>query len=94
MAEVLVGAAKEIEGALHSIRNLKHIEKINQHCIAIHELENRGDAILRSALIRLFQEDQPILIIKWKEIFERLEKAVDRFENVANIIEGVVISAS
>ncbi len=94
MAEVLVGAAKEIEGALHSIRNLKHIDKINQHCIAIHELENRGDAILRSALIRLFQEDQPILIIKWKEIFERLEKAVDRFENVANIIEGVVISAS
>jgi predicted phosphate transport protein (TIGR00153 family) len=94
MAEVLVSAVQEIAMALQQIRNLKNIEQINKNCIAVHELENRGDSILRSALIRLFQEDQPILIIKWKEIFERLEKAVDRCENVANIIEGVVISAS
>jgi predicted phosphate transport protein (TIGR00153 family) len=94
MAEVLVSSVQEIEAALKQIRNLKNIEEINRSCIAVHELENRGDSILRSALIRLFQEDQPILIIKWKEIFERLEKAVDRCENVANIIEGVVISAS
>jgi uncharacterized protein len=94
LAEVLVISVSEIKGALQCIRNLKNIDKINQHCIAMHELENKGDTLLRSALIRLFQEDQPILIIKWKEIFERLEKAVDRCENVANIIEGIVISAS
>jgi len=94
LANVLVQCMAEITGGLIGLRNMKNSQKINEHCIAIHDLESKGDAILRSALIRLFQEDQPILIIKWKEIFERLEKAVDRCENVANIIEGVVISSS
>jgi len=94
LADVLVASMVEINSALVSMRNLKNINKITGHIIAIHDLESKGDTILRSALIRLFQEDQPILIIKWKEIFERLEKAVDRCENVANIIEGVVISSS
>ncbi len=94
LAEVLVSCMAEIDGGLKGMRNLKDIEKIKKHCMAIHDLESKGDTLLRSALIRLFQEDHPILIIKWKEIFERLEKAVDRCENVANIIEGVVISAS
>jgi uncharacterized protein len=94
LADVLVASMAEITGGLVGIRNLKDIQKINDHLLAIHDLESKGDIILRSALIRLFQEENPILIIKWKEIFERLEKAVDRCENVANIIEGIVISSS
>jgi uncharacterized protein len=94
MANVLAASMVEISSSLVGMRTLKNLEKIKAHCIAIHDLESRGDAILRSALIRLFREDQPILIIKWKEIFERLEKAVDRCENAANIIEGIAISSS
>jgi uncharacterized protein len=94
LAEVLILATEEIEKALRKLRNTKSFESIRENLIVVYDLENRGDEILRSALMRLFKEDDPILIIKWKEIFERLEKAIDRCEDVANIIEGVVISSS
>lgn len=95
MAAVLVGATTEIAETLKLLRNLKNVSKINERCIKIYDFENQGDAILRNALVRLFKEEtQPILVIKWKEIFEALEKASDRCEDVANIIQGVVVEAS
>jgi uncharacterized protein Yka (UPF0111/DUF47 family) len=94
LADVLILATEEIEKALKKLRHAKSFDSIRENLIAVYDLENRGDEILRSALMRLFKENDPILIIKWKEIFERLEKAVDRCEDVANIIEGVVISSS
>ncbi len=95
LAEVLLKAVEEIAGALKGLRNLKNSEAISKRLIAVHRLENEGDAVLRNALMRLFQEDdRPALIIKWKEIFERLEKATDRCEEVANLIEKIVIEAS
>jgi uncharacterized protein len=58
----------------------------------VNRLENDGDAILRIAVARLFKEVRdPITVIKWKEIYELLEDATDRCEDVANIIEGVVL---
>ena len=63
---------------------------ILQHCIEVNRLENVADSILRGALARLFREEKdPIAVIKWKEIYETLESATDRCEDVANIIEGV-----
>jgi uncharacterized protein len=94
LAEGLIAATLEIEKALKKLRHPKQFDSIRENLIVIYELEGKGDHILRSALMRLFKESDPILIIKWKEIFERLEKAVDRCEDVANIIEGVVISSS
>jgi len=94
MAEILILCAESISRALRGLRNLKKTKIINEQCLKIHDLENKGDEVLRSALFRLFKENDPIQIIKWKEIFERLEKAVDRCEDVANIIEGVTIAAS
>ncbi|MBN2356274.1 DUF47 domain-containing protein [candidate division KSB1 bacterium] len=94
LAEILVQCSETIEQALKGLRNMKHSESIIEKCRIIHDLEEKGDEVLRSALIRLFKEDDSVLIIKWKEIFQRLEKAVDRCEDVANIIEGVVISSS
>ena len=68
---------------------------ILQHCIEINRLENVADSILRGALARLFREEKdPIAVIKWKEIYETLESATDRCEDVANIIEGVVLENS
>jgi uncharacterized protein Yka (UPF0111/DUF47 family) len=94
LAKVLVAATAEIELALKGLRNMKHAQQIKDKCIAVHGYENQGDAILRSALLRLFKEDQPMLVIKWKEIYERLEKAIDRCEDVADVIEGVIISST
>jgi len=63
-----------------------------QTCVEINRLENEGDAALRRGMARLFKEStDPIHIIKWKEIYEFLEEATDACEDVANIIEGVVL---
>ncbi len=95
LAEVLVQASTEIEKAVKKLRNLKHPEGIEDHLNRIYKLENEGDAILRVALSRLFKEEtNAITVIKWKEIFERLERATDRCESVASIIQGIVIEAS
>lgn len=94
-AETLLHAAQEIKSAVEGLRDLKHPEAIDKHCVQIHALENRADEVLRTALVRLFRDEpNAINVIKWKEIYERLEKATDRCEAVANIIQGVVIEAS
>jgi len=94
LADVLLKAAREMDTALKCLRNLKNVDVINAKLIAVHGLESEGDAILRTALTRLFTETEPILVIKWKEIFERLENATDRYEQVANIVEKIVLEAS
>jgi len=95
LASLLVRATTEIGQALKNLRNTKKAEAINEKCIAIYQLENDADVILRGALARLFKEEtEAALIIKWKEIYEHLEKASDRCEDVANIIQGVLIEAS
>ena len=94
--EVLVKATLELERAVCGLRHVnRDSQAIQKSCIAISDVENEADRILRSGLARLFREERdPMVVIKWKEIFERLEKAVDRCEDVANIVEGVVIEVS
>lgn len=96
LAQVLLKAVSQIQSAVNNLRRMNKPQAIIQNLIAVHEYENEGDTILRVALARLFQEEthQPILVVKWKEIFERLERATDRCEEVANIIEKIVIEAS
>lgn len=95
LADILVRAARELDVALKGLRNLKNAPVIEEKLISIHQIENDGDTILRAALMRLFKEERDaITVIKWKEIFERLERATDRCEDVANIIEKIVIEAS
>jgi predicted phosphate transport protein (TIGR00153 family) len=92
MADTLCRAAKDVEEALRGLRDLKNPKRILAKCVDINRLENEADAILRRALARMFKEERdPIMIIKWKEIYEHLESATDRCEDVANIIEGVVL---
>ena len=95
LARCLVSSAEHVLGAVTSIRDLKRPNGILEHCIEINRLENIADTILRGALARLFREEKdPIAVIKWKEIYETLESATDRCEDVANIIEGVVLENS
>lgn len=92
MASVLMRCSVQIQKALRGLRSMKNAEPILQTCVEINQLENEADALLRSALARIFKEEKdPLTVIKWKEIFEYLESAADRCEDVAQIIEGVVL---
>jgi predicted phosphate transport protein (TIGR00153 family) len=92
LADVLHRAAVEVEQALRGLRTLRNPTALLKLCSDINRLENEGDVILRRAVARLFKEEPNVLtVIKWKEIYESLESATDRCEDVANIIEGVVL---
>jgi uncharacterized protein len=95
LSRVLLSGSERISEALVGMRNLKHPELILEKCVEINRLENEADVQLRGAIARLFKEEKdPIQVIKWKEIYELLEVATDRCEDVANIIEGVVLENS
>ncbi|HLF92755.1 MAG TPA: DUF47 domain-containing protein [Planctomycetota bacterium] len=92
LAKVLVHATKIITELVPQLRNLKHTDALIQQCIAVHTQENEGDRIEQHALAALFENGQdPVLIIKWKDIYEDLESATDRCEDVANVVEGIVL---
>ena len=94
-SRVLLDIATAVHDALPLLRNMKNEQAIHDLCIRIHHLENEGDTALRLALRHLFDDaHEPILVIKWKEIFELLEMAIDRCEDVSDIIQGIVIEAS
>ncbi|HYE65864.1 MAG TPA: DUF47 family protein [Pyrinomonadaceae bacterium] len=78
---------------LHEIvSTLARPNGIQPRLVEIHALENEGDDIYHTAIAELFHDaTDPLNVIKWKDIYEKLEAAVDRCENVANIIEGVII---
>lgn len=69
----------------------KH-EPIAEHCLEVNSLENEADRVYREAISRLFDEEKdPIRLIKWKELYETLEKTTDKCEDAANILESVVV---
>jgi predicted phosphate transport protein (TIGR00153 family) len=92
LAAVLLGTVDEVGGAVRGLRDLKDRETLVAHCTEINRLENEGDRVLRQAVADLFRGNKdPIHVIKWKEIYEYLENAIDRCEDVANVIEGVAL---
>jgi hypothetical protein len=91
-AKILRRALEKMKKMIHGLRNMKNSKMILDACVEINTLENEGDTILRSTLGRLFEnEKDPIELIKWKEIFERFEEAIDVCEDVSNIVEGIVL---
>jgi len=93
-ATIIQSCIEELIVAVRDLRKLNNKNQILDCCKRVHELENQADEILRSAVSRLFKEGEVLLLIKWKEIFERLEKAVDRCEDIASTIEGILIEHS
>ena len=88
-------SAERILHAVQCLRNMKNAGQIKEDCAAVYELEHQGDILMRSAIGKLFKEETNMVkLIQWKEIYERLEKATDRCEAVASIIQGIVIEAS
>ena len=95
LARVLLSGSERISEAVVGMRNLKHPELILEKCVEINRLENEADVQLRGAINKLFTEEKdPIAVIKWKEIYELVEMATDSCEDVAKVIEGVVMESS
>jgi predicted phosphate transport protein (TIGR00153 family) len=89
MAHILHQAARAVAGAIPRLRTFKDI---HHYTVEINRLENDGDRVLREALASLFERGiDPMLVIRWKDVFERLEDAIDSTERTANILEGIVI---
>jgi hypothetical protein len=92
LVKVLLSATAETSAAVHA---LPTPEKALKHCIEINRYENESDRLCRTLIAQLFDEEKdPVQIIKWKEIFEVIETAVDKCEDVANVIEGVILKSA
>src|SRR4051794_18210867 len=89
MAEMLVLVADQVADAL---RGLRDNEELADELVEIHRLENHADRIVRAAVASLFVNGiDPMMVIRWKDIFETLESAVDACETVANVLEGITL---
>jgi hypothetical protein len=92
MAHILRDACRQVAAAMPRMRGF---EDIKHFTVEIHRLENDGDRAVREAMASLFETGvDPMQVIRWKDIFERLEGAIDATEHVADVLEAVVIKNS
>jgi predicted phosphate transport protein (TIGR00153 family) len=93
LVQLLVDTTVATREAVSGLRTLKARDKIHDNLVRIHELENQGDRAFRSALSSLFNapDANPIEVLKWKEVYDRIELAIDQCEDVANLVESAVI---
>jgi uncharacterized protein Yka (UPF0111/DUF47 family) len=92
LAGLLVPSAEKVQEAVRLLREIKKPAQILAACSQIKELETRADSLTRAAIAALFKSGADALtIIKWKEIYDLMETATDRCDDVANVIEGVVL---
>ena len=89
MAHILLQSTRQIAEAMPRMRKF---DDISHYTVEIHRLENDGDRVVREALASLFEEGiDPMVVIRWKDIYERLEEAIDSTERAAHILEGIVL---
>jgi uncharacterized protein len=92
LAHILLQACRQISEAMPRMRTFRDISHFT---VEINRLENDGDRVTREAIASLFDEGiDPMVVLRWKDLFERLENAIDATERVANILEGIVIRNS
>jgi uncharacterized protein Yka (UPF0111/DUF47 family) len=91
LADVLVGATEQVARAL---RTLRSGGDLSPNLVEIHRLENEGDRISREAVASLFADGiDPMVVIRWKDVYDSLESAVDACEHVAHILEGIALKS-
>jgi len=92
MAQILHQSVAEVSKAINSLRDLKRPRRILDYTIEINRLENEADMVLKMTMVDLFEKvSSPLEVIKWKEVYESLEKAIDKCEDMAVVIESVVV---
>jgi hypothetical protein len=88
-AEIIVRQCEQLAEGLSQLRTFKGLD---QYWIEVHRLENEGDRVVRQAMAELFKNGQdPVEVIKWKDVYSLLEKAIDACEDAANVIERIVV---
>jgi len=91
-AKILTEAVTKVKKIVYGLRDMKNTKQILDGCVEINTLENAGDVILRTIIADLFQnETDAIELVKKKELYERIEEAIDVCEDVSNIVEGIVL---
>jgi uncharacterized protein len=94
-SELIEKSTLEVAKAIRGLREIKKQPTITQACIEIHRIENLGDQLRDSAISSLFTMcKDPVDVIKWKDIFEDAEHVLDKCEDVANIIQGLMVKHS
>ncbi len=92
LADIIVQAATEVERTMPRLRHRTELKQIPEYCVEINRLENMADRVFRLAMAELFDDSSDIAqIIKWREIYEHMESATDRCEDVSNVLEGVAL---
>jgi len=92
LADIIVQAAAEVERAMPQLRHHAELKQILPRCVEINRLENMADRVFRSAMAELFDDSTDFAyVIKWRQIYEHMEEATDRCEDVANVLEGVAL---
>ena len=95
LADILFHSTENVRKAIGELKNPEKTRRVLDYCIEINRLENAGDRALEVAIGKLFQgKPEPLEVMKWKEIYEVTEAAVDKCEDVANIIESILIKQS
>jgi predicted phosphate transport protein (TIGR00153 family) len=90
LAELIVAQIAAMDRCIRCLRTMD--QGFHEHAVEVNRLENRADSLLRETLAAMFEEQpDPIEVIKWKEIYETLEAVTDRCEDVANVIEGIIL---
>lgn len=89
--ELVVNSTHELVGIMDELNNMRSSKTLHEKIVEVNRLENQGDSLYRDAIHNLFlYEKDSIELIKWKEIYQYMEKSIDACEDVANIIEGIV----
>jgi len=92
MGKVVLDLARAVQATVLDLRNVNKKNQLLQHCIEVQRLENVGDHLHHIALASIFKAGMdPLLVIKWKEIVDLIETAMDSAEEVAHVIEGIVL---
>ncbi|MBI5631391.1 MAG: DUF47 domain-containing protein [Elusimicrobia bacterium] len=92
LADILYHSAENVRKAIVELKNPEKSRRVLDYCIEINRLENAGDRALAVAIGKLFQgKPDPLEVIKWKEIYEVTETAIDKCEDVANTIESILV---
>lgn len=92
LAGIILRAAEETDALIRDLDKMKKPKSMKERWIEVNRLENEGDAVSRRAIAGLFEnETNPIEVIKWKELYEHLETAIDKCEDAVNIVEAVCL---
>jgi uncharacterized protein len=92
IADILVKCSEKIVRAMELLPTLKQSAELLEICVALGKLENEADAAYRQAIATLFKPgNDPLIVMKWRDIYDSLETATDRCNDVANLIEGIVL---